>query len=202
MRLVHPASPEEARNCIRTRVKHLPEHMSADGRCRTSTIEWDRWSSRMLGDALLQNYRETCGCLPQGLRAVHPTTSRLQYRLRKQGGRSQRIILEQRQMRLDIFRAPQPRSIRPGQVQWRNPKRTGDGANEHRAIARKPSETARVERLLRALDSPSWKYYFKRSKSLPPPKRASATIMICVRYRSKNSFDKCHVAAPQGHQWD
>ena len=41
-------------------------------------------------------------------------------------------------------------SIRPRQIERADPERTGDGAHEHRAIARKPGQPARVERLLRA----------------------------------------------------
>ena len=69
-------------------------------------------------------------------------------RLREQVGR-RRIVLEQRQMRRDVFRAPQPRPIRPGQIERADPERTGDDAHEHHAIARKPGQLARVECLLR-----------------------------------------------------
>ena len=64
--------------------------------------------------------------------------------------RRRRIILEQRQMRRDVFRAPKSWPIRPGQIERRNPQRTGDGPRQHRAIARKPGQPARVERRLRA----------------------------------------------------
>ncbi len=64
--------------------------------------------------------------------------------------RRRRIILEQRQMRRDVFRAPQPRPFRPGQIERANPQRTGDGAHEHHAIGRKPDRPARIERRLRA----------------------------------------------------
>ena len=64
--------------------------------------------------------------------------------------RRRRIILEQRQMRRDVFRAPQPRPFRPGQIQRADPQRTGDGAHEHHAIGRKPDRPARIERRLRA----------------------------------------------------
>jgi hypothetical protein len=52
----------------------------------------------------------------------HPRMLRLvpSPRLREQA-RSWRIVLEQRQVRRDVCRAPKPRSLPPGQVQWRNP---------------------------------------------------------------------------------
>jgi hypothetical protein len=71
------------------------------------------------------------------------------HRLGKQS-RRRRVVLEQRQMRRDVCRAPTPWPLRPGQIERADPERTGDSAHEHRAIARKPGQPARVERLLRA----------------------------------------------------
>ncbi|MGH6857481.1 MAG: hypothetical protein ACRECP_07565 [Methylocella sp.] len=42
------------------------------------------------------------------------------------------------------------RPLRPGQIERGHPKRTGDGTHETHAIARKPGQPARIERLLRA----------------------------------------------------
>jgi hypothetical protein len=67
--------------------------------------------------------------------------------------------LEQRQMRRDVFRAPKSRLVRPGQIERADPERTGNGAHEHRAIARKPGQPARVERLLRARSSPLFNFW-------------------------------------------
>jgi hypothetical protein len=61
-----------------------------------------------------------------------------------------RVVLEQRQMRRDIFRAPKSRPFRPGQIERADPQRTSDGARQHRAIAREPGQPARIKRLLRA----------------------------------------------------
>jgi hypothetical protein len=69
------------------------------------------------------------------------------------------MVLEQRQMRRDIFRAPQPRPLRPGQIERADPKLICDGAHERRAIARKPGQPARVERLLRARSSPLFNFW-------------------------------------------
>jgi hypothetical protein len=60
------------------------------------------------------------------------------------------MVLKQRQMPCDVFRAPKSWSFRPGQAQGRNPKRTGDGTHECHAIGCKPRHSARIERLLRA----------------------------------------------------
>lgn len=60
------------------------------------------------------------------------------------------MILEQRQMRFDVFRAPKSWPVRPVRIERADPKRTGDRTHEHRAIARKPGQPARVEPLLRA----------------------------------------------------
>jgi hypothetical protein len=60
------------------------------------------------------------------------------------------MILEQRQMRRDVFRAPKSWPIRPGQIERADPKLIRDGTHEHRAIARKPGQPARVERRLHA----------------------------------------------------
>jgi hypothetical protein len=43
-----------------------------------------------------------------------------------------------------IMRAPKPRSVRPGQIERRNPTRSGNGPRRRRAIARKPGQPARV----------------------------------------------------------
>ena len=61
-----------------------------------------------------------------------------------------RIVLEQRQTRRDVFRAPKSWPVRPGQIERADPKLIGDGAHEHRAIARKPVQPARIERRLSA----------------------------------------------------
>jgi hypothetical protein len=98
---------------------------------------------------LISMYRETCGCLPQGLRAVHPHNESPSHHLGEQA-RRRRIVLERRQMCCNILRASKPWPIRPRQIERADPERTGDGAHEHRAIARKPGQPARVERLLRA----------------------------------------------------
>ncbi len=49
----------------------------------------------------------------------------------------------------DVFRVPQPRRVGFGQIERADPERTSDGAHEHRAIARKLGQPARVERPLR-----------------------------------------------------
>jgi hypothetical protein len=147
----------------------------------------DRWPSRVLGDAYYNCIARGAGVFHKDCEQFTRTTSCLQHRLGERP-RRRRMVLEQRHMRRHVFRAPKSWPVRPGQIERGDPQRIGDGPHEHVAIARKPDQPARVERLLRALDSRSWEYYFKRSKSLPPPNRASATIMICVRYRSKNSL--------------
>ena len=54
-------------------------------------------------------------------------------RLRQQV-RCWRKVLEQRQMRRDLFPAPQPRPFREGHIERRNPERTHNSARERRAI--------------------------------------------------------------------
>jgi hypothetical protein len=70
-------------------------------------------------------------------------------RLRKQFD-AVRKIFKHRRMRFDIARPPKPWPYHPGQIERADPKRTCDGAHEHRAIGRKPGQPARVERLSRA----------------------------------------------------
>ena len=53
-------------------------------------------------------------------------------------------------MRRDVFRAPNSWPFHPGQIDRRNPERTGNGAHECYAIGCKPRQSARIERLLRA----------------------------------------------------
>jgi len=110
------------------------------------------------GDAYCRCIARRVGVYRKDCEQLTPKTSRLQPRLREQSRRP-RMVLEQRQMRRDVFRAPKPWPFLPGQIERANPERTGDGAHEHRAIARKPGQPPRVERLLRARSSPLFNFW-------------------------------------------
>ena len=152
-------------------------HEARDAGCHTPIVEWDRWSSRALRDACFYK------CIVRRVLVFHkdreqftPTTRRLQHRLGDQA-RRRRTILEQSQMRVDYFRAPEPRPVRPGQIERADPQRTGDGAHEHRAIAR-DSKTTQGRRIIRLSamqpgDPETRAIWRDRNASRAPPFRQS-----------------------------
>ena len=104
-------------------------------RCRrhTPTIEWDRWSSRVLRMPIANFSREVW---LSSTRIASSSPHNGSLATLGEQAHSSRMVVEQKQMRRDVFRASKSWPIRPGQYERADPQRNGDGAREHRAIAR------------------------------------------------------------------
>lgn len=102
-------------------------YAARDARCRAPTSEWDRWQSRALGDAYRKCIARRVVAFDKDCERFTPITSRLQHRGREQS-RRRRMVLEQRQMRHDIFGTG---PVRPRQIERTDPKLIRDGTHEH-----------------------------------------------------------------------